>query len=314
VLNRLWCAALGVASVADDDDFFALGGESMTVLDLLGRVREQTRLAISVTEFSRDATFGALVGLAEREQAPGTRPAVRVVTLAEGGTGRPLFLAADAAGNALSYQALVGALDVSRPVYGLEPAEGPRAPMTIQDNAAHHVAAVLRTQRSGPYTVGGWSFGAVLAHEMARQLTERGERVDLLLCLDAVPLGRRKLPLGLDPGFWAGAVWLRACSVLGIGAVGRRARRDPGLRDLLMAKARDLARYRPGPVGCPAVVFKAGIGAGAAARLQDRLCAQYGGGARVFPAGGDHWTMLAAPHVQELAAALRGLLPDGQED
>ena len=237
VLEQLWCAALGVPSAVAADDFYALGGESLTAVDLLSQVREKTGLAVSVTEFSQDATFGGLVRLAGQERSAGGTAAVKVVTLAGGGPGRPLFLAADAAGNALSYLALARLLGGVRPVYGLEPACAARAGMTVEDSAARHVEAVLRTQPSGPYTLGGWSFGAVLAHEMARQLTGHGEQVDVLVCLDGFVSGGRGLPLALNPGFLAGGLLVQACATLSVGAAGRHARRTPGLRRMLLGKS-----------------------------------------------------------------------------
>jgi phthiocerol/phenolphthiocerol synthesis type-I polyketide synthase E len=278
------------------------------VVNLLSGIEEQTGIAVSVTEFTADGTFGGLVRLAE--QAGLAHPDVRVVVLNEGGPGRPLFLAADAAGNALSYRALAAEFDGARPVLGLEPASSAASDQAIEVSAAHYVAAVRRTQPSGPYTIGGWSFGAVVAHEMACRLTGDGEQVDSLICLDAYVPGPAGRPIGLNPGFLAGNLWLRAGATVHIGSAGRRVRHDPGLRRLLRAKFRVLARYRPRPADCPAVVFKAGLRRLAATRLPARLSGLYSGGVRVLPADGDHWTMLAPPHVQGLARSLREALSD----
>jgi phthiocerol/phenolphthiocerol synthesis type-I polyketide synthase E len=310
VLERAWCAALGVPSAGTSDDFFALGGESLTAVDLLSRIREETGLSVSVTEFSGAATFGALVGLAEQERSRHAPPAVRAVALNEGGPGRPLFLVADAAGNALSYRLLAAELNGVRPVLGLEPTEHGAVGLSIEDSAARHVAAARLAQPSGPYILGGWSFGAVLAHEMARRLTAAGEQVDALVCLDAHVPGRAGRRVGLDPGFLADGLRLQAGAALRIGAAGRQVRRSPGLRRLLLAKSRVLARYRPRPVDCPAVVVMTGLTPRAAGRLGRRLSGLYGKGVRVLPAGGDHWTMLAPAHAPELAASLRAALSD----
>ena len=245
VLERAWCAALGVPSAAAGDDFVALGGESLTAVDLLSRVHEETGLSVSVTEFSAAATFGALVRLVERERSRPGQLAVRAVALAEDRPGRPLFLAADAAGNALSYRPLAAELDGPRPVIGLEPTDPGATGLSIEDSAARHVEAVRAAQPSGPYTLGGWSFGAVLAHEMACRLAAEGEEVDALVCLDAFVPGRAGRPVGLDPGFLADSLRLQAGAALHIGAAGRQVRRSPGLRRLLLAKSRVLARYRP---------------------------------------------------------------------
>jgi phthiocerol/phenolphthiocerol synthesis type-I polyketide synthase E len=313
VIEELWCSALGVPSVRATDDFYELGGESLTAVDLLSRLRQAAGLALSVTAFSRDPTFGALVSLAERERAAGQgtageTAAVRAVALHGDDQGSssesPVFLAADATANALSYLPLAGLLAGIRRVYGLEPTDAGMARMPIEDSAARHVDALLRVQEAGPYILGGWSFGAVIAHEMAFQLAARGERTAVLLCLDGYAV-TGSLPLALAPGF----LLLQASALLRIGAVGHAARRNPRLRATLTAKYRLLAQYRPRPVDCPAVVFKAGSRQRGAATLARRLSPLYGGGVRVVPATGDHWSMLSPPHVQGLARFVRDALP-----
>lgn len=294
ILAELWRTALGVSTVADSDDFFALGGESLMVVNLLRRVRERTGQAVSVVEFSEHATFGALVRLAGHDTSAGV--------MAVSG-GRPLFLAADAMGTALGYRVLAGLLD--RPVHCLEPAQPVR---NIEHLAAQHVERVLAIQPSGPYTVGGWSFGAIVAHEMAAQLARRGERVDLLVCLDGhVPATGR--PIGFDPGYLAGSVWLQAGALLGVGPVGARVRRAPDLRRQFLTNIGAMLRHRPRPVACPAVLFTAGAGHRDASALRTRLARIYPGGVEVHRTGGDHWSMLADPHVHTLAERLRGVLP-----
>jgi phthiocerol/phenolphthiocerol synthesis type-I polyketide synthase E len=308
VVEELWCAALGVPSAADGDDFFALGGESLMAVNLMSRIRERTGVAVSVTEFTLSPTFGALVRLAGPAGVAGERPVVGVVTLREGGSGIPLILAADAAGTALSYRELADRLGDDRPVYGLEPLgiEGRR--LGVEALAAHHVDAVRRVRPAGPYLLGGWSFGTVLAHEMARQLTVDGERVAAVVCLDAYVPGRPGRPIALDPEYLLSNVQLHVGAALGFGAVGAQVRRNPALRRLLVDKARALLPYRPRAVPCPALVFKVGVDRRAADRLAVRLAAFYGGGVEVHPVGGNHWSMLTPPHVGDLAARLRDAL------
>jgi len=306
VVDELWCTTLGVTSPVDSDHFFALGGESLMAVQLVARLRERAGLALSVTEFVAEPTYGHLLRLAEQADGERAPEHVAVVPLGERGDGTPLFLVADATGNGLGYRALAAELD-DRPVYALDPLS---TADRIEDVAAHHVDAMLRAQPSGPYLVGGWSFGAVVAHEMARLLDERGQKVGLLVCLDAFVPGRPGRPVGRDPEFLLSQARLRLNTVLGTGAAGRAARNNPGLRAVIAAKARVAARYRPRPVPCPAAVFKAGVDDRAAARLAGRLHAFYPAGAEVHPVPGDHWSMLAPPRVADLAHLLRAVLAD----
>ncbi|MFJ1767392.1 type I polyketide synthase [Amycolatopsis sp. NPDC088138] len=297
VLEQLWCAALGVPSVAAQDDFFALGGESLMVVSLIHQVRERTGVTVPVTVFTATPTFGRLVELASRDapDPPG------LVELQAGGHGRPLFFVADAMDTATSYRELASLLG-DRPGYGLEPVARAHR---IEDIARQHVETVVRAQPSGPYTLCGWSFGAVVAHEVAYQLTRRGDRVDALICLDGFVSPRGLLP---DFPLLVEGIRLQLHAARGTGAVGELLARAPGLRWVFTANIRAALRYRPRPVPCPAVLFEAGARRRTARRLT-RLSTLYGGGVQLGIVGGGHWSMLQEPHVQDLAARLREALP-----
>ncbi|MFF4658206.1 beta-ketoacyl synthase N-terminal-like domain-containing protein [Streptomyces sp. NPDC001381] len=318
VLEEVWCRTLGVTAVRDDDDFFALGGESLMAVTLMSAVRERTGHALSVTDFSRRPLFGELVAAVT---AGATTPSVPgVATLAEGRPGqRPLFLVSDAVGNALPYRELAGELAAAgsgRPVLGLEDTDDPRGtPRTVGALAAAHLATLLRAQPEGPYTLGGWSYGAVVAHELARLLIRRGEHVDLLVCLDGFVPDTAGLPVGLAPEFLRAGLRHQAEALLGVGPLARRLRTDPALRRRFAARQAGLLRYRPRPLPCRAVLFKAaeGLAPGGADRLRARLDGLYGGGLRVEPVPGDHWSMLTAPHAGPLAHGLLGVLDPGEQ-
>jgi thioesterase domain-containing protein len=66
---------------------------------------------------------------------------------------------------------------------GLE--EGNEPQSRIEEMAAYYIEALRTVQPAGPYLIGGWSMGGVVAFEMAQQLHARGERVALLALLDA---------------------------------------------------------------------------------------------------------------------------------
>ncbi|SMC75425.1 type I polyketide synthase [Kibdelosporangium aridum] len=282
-LADLWCRTLGVASVSESDNFFALGGESLMLVTLLRQVREKTGREIPTVGFSANATYGELVRLSEAD-APAESP---------------LFLVADAMGTALGYQQLVELVD--RPVRCLEPSRPARSVETL---ATHYVERIREIQPSGPYTVGGWSFGAIVAHEVAAQLGH----VDMLVCLDGhIPaIGR---PIGLDAEYLVGSAWSQASAMLGIGPIGRRVRRAPEVRDQFVRNISAMLRYRPKPVSCPVTVFKADAGTKTVTTLLTKLNRVYQGPVRIHPVAGDHWSMLTSPHVHGLAAGLRDLLP-----
>ncbi|MER7477670.1 beta-ketoacyl synthase N-terminal-like domain-containing protein [Streptomyces sp. NPDC126510] len=317
LLEEAWCRTLGVSTAADPDDFFGLGGESLLALALTTAVRERVGAEVSVTDFMLKATFGGLVGLVERvlgDRSGPASPLPGVATLREG-SGRPFFLVADALGNALPYRALAArlVLEGDRPVLALEqPAHDDRdGRRSIGSLAATHVRNLLRAQPTGPITLGGWSFGAVVAHETARLLALRGHEVDLLVSLDGYVPDTHPLPVAAAPRFMLGGLKAGLDTLLGVGPLAAVHRRSPEARRRFLAGQAAVLAHRPRPVNCPAVLFKAETDPAAAGRLARRLAGLHPAGLRVTAVGGDHWSMLKPPYVDDLAARIgEALRPD----
>jgi phthiocerol/phenolphthiocerol synthesis type-I polyketide synthase E len=284
-LADLWRGALGVSAVADHDDFFALGGESLMVVQMLNRLQRQTGTQVSVAEFTVEPTFRRLVELAEV-----TDTLTGVVRLAEG-TGAPLFLMADVCGTTAGYRTVAAA--TGRPVFGIESTTDCSS---IEDIAAAHIEVLRASGHEGLYLLGGWSFGAVVAHEMARQL---GHVRHLLLLDGYVPPGEGRW------SFQLGTLRLGLAAVTGRGPLGRLTSADQEVRARVLANLRAVRRHRPQRVSVSASLFKANCDAAHAERLARRLNPLYGGGLRVHAVGGDHWSMLRSPHAEALAARLR---------
>lgn len=112
-----------------------------------------------------------------------------LVPLKPQGTRPPFFCVHPAGGNVLCYRNLAARLDPDQPFYALQPPnlEGQGAPYpAVEVMAADYLAAVRTVQPYGPYYLGGWSFGGVVAFAMAQQLLAEGERVGLLALMDTV--------------------------------------------------------------------------------------------------------------------------------
>lgn len=117
------------------------------------------------------------------------RESVSVVQ--KGGNKRPFFfLHGQWEGNSFFCFPLARLLGADQPFYALEPYNfaGLPAPPSFEDIAAAHIKTMRSVQPEGPYLLGGWCNGALLAFEMARQLQAVGEKVDLLVLMDAMTL------------------------------------------------------------------------------------------------------------------------------
>jgi len=111
-----------------------------------------------------------------------------VVKLTTGGSSGPLFLAAPSGGNVFCYRRLAECLKDEHAVYGLQSPgiDGSRPLLTsVEEMADCYLSEICREQPKGPYYLGGWSFGALVAYEMAVRLHQQGERVASLVVIDS---------------------------------------------------------------------------------------------------------------------------------
>ena len=125
---------------------------------------------------------------AERRDVAARPGSERLVLLQPLGSRRPLFFVHAAGGNVFSYVALARHLGQDQPFYALQARgiKGEIEPHTrVEMMAADYVAAMRATQAEGPYALGGWSLGGVIAFEMAQQLQTQGQQVALLVMFDS---------------------------------------------------------------------------------------------------------------------------------
>ncbi|MEU2178236.1 acyltransferase domain-containing protein [Nocardia sp. NPDC019219] len=179
-----------MTDVADDldrgTDFFALGGDSVLAIRMLNRLRAELGLTLTPREFLADPTLAAVAATARREAAEPSAPGDCLVPLRDG-TGRPLFLIHPTGGDVLCYVDLARTLDTGIPIIGIQDPQlaGAPGPETITELARVYVDVVRAHQPTGPYRIGGWSMGGIIAHEVARSLRAAGDIVEALILLDS---------------------------------------------------------------------------------------------------------------------------------
>lgn len=191
-LLRLWRETLVCPGLREDTDFFAAGGTSLAAATLVAAMREVTHLPLDVRHLFQAPTVREFAARLERGQAGfSTSTLVPLKTAAEG---IPLFCAHPAGGTVFRYKALAEHLPANVPVYGLQarglgPQERPDT--SVAEMAARHMHAIRARQPEGPYRLLGWSFGGLLAVEIAHRLQREGEAVSLLAMLDTpLPIAR----------------------------------------------------------------------------------------------------------------------------
>ncbi|WP_409492831.1 amino acid adenylation domain-containing protein [Amycolatopsis sp. cmx-11-12] len=185
-LATIWAEVLDLDEVGVTDDFFDLGGDSMTLLDMRAAA-QNAGITLTVPMVLEHPTIRGLVTALAASAPASPPPSANLVRLRAGGPGAPLYLVHPTGGSVRWYVKLATLTGQDRPVLAFQApgSDGDReTPETVEALAKVYVADLLATGQEAPFALCGWSFGAVLAHEMARQLRAAGRRVDPLLLLD----------------------------------------------------------------------------------------------------------------------------------
>ena len=170
------------------DNFFELGGHSLAAVRLFALIEKRLgRKASAWRPFFR-AQRSSISPVFCAVNAKPSAANSSLVAIQPGGNKRPLFLIHPAGGHVFPYVHLAHCLGLDQPCYGLQARgleEGQEPHTRIEDMAAYYIEALQTVQTEGPYFLGGWSTGGVVAFEMAQQLHAQGQRVALLALLDA---------------------------------------------------------------------------------------------------------------------------------
>src|SRR4030095_1614157 len=185
-LTQVWESVLGVHPVGVKDNFFDLGGHSLLALRLMARIRNAVGRELPLSALFQGGTIEELAVILRRGASSISWSCL--VELQASGSRSPLFLVHPAGGNVLCFSDLARRLGSDRPVYGLQtPGLYRERPLytRIEDLAAHYIEAIRTVQPEGPYLLGGWSLGGIIAYEMAQQLIAQDQRIGHLLMLDS---------------------------------------------------------------------------------------------------------------------------------
>ena len=185
-LAQIWEEVLSVRPIGIRDNFFELGGHSLLAVRLFAVIEKQLGKKLPLTAVFQGATIEHLADVLRHQAKRG--PHSSLVPIQPRGNKQPLFLVHPAGGHVFPYIHLAKFLGSDQPCYGLQAigTEDGQDPHTrIEDMAAHYIKALQTVQPTGPYLIGGWSMGGVIAFEMAQQLIAQGQQLALLALLDA---------------------------------------------------------------------------------------------------------------------------------
>ena len=222
-LQALWQELLGMDDIGLDEHFFELGGNSLLAAAVVARVHTLTGCHLPLCALLQAPTIRQLAQRVARQAATPGDGGARADNLVamRPGVGLGLFLVHGLSGTVMECWPLVRALRTNRPVYGLQ-ADGLDGDSPPQDRvealAVRYAQAIRARQPQGPYAVCGFSFGGLVALEVARRLAQEGQALEMVALLDTY--AHRVPPPGLG---WAWRVRRAAHKLASLPPAARRA-------------------------------------------------------------------------------------------
>jgi amino acid adenylation domain-containing protein len=318
-LAQIWEDVLDKKPVGIQDNFFDLGGHSLLAARLMQRLEQEFGKRIPLTALLAAPTIQQLAGLLRQEEIEGSWSSL--VPIQAQGSKPPFFCVHGVGGNVVGFRDLARHLGEDQPFYALQPQglDGRCECLTnIPEMAQRYLEEIRKVQPEGPYRIGGYSFGGLVAYEMAQMLAARGEEVSLLALFDTYP-GRMaprraglksllSLPLREQLSF----AWKKGSFVLG--TLGKRLELQflpRALRNVRQACARAAAEYRIQPYRSRITLFR--VREKSVDTLHDPYAIWWdlaAGGIDLREIDGDHLSLLKEPQVGLLARELSDCLRD----
>ncbi len=187
-VELIWNELLDRHETVSWDSFFDLGGDSLLALVMLTRVQETFGVRIPVGNFMAAPTVEELSS-AIRDHGWSTSPSC-VINVSGSGGQRPFFCIHPGGGELYELRYLRRELG-ERPIYALMPIgwNGETEPLaSIEEMATYYIERIREVQAAGPYHLGGYSLGGVIAFEIAQQLTAAGEQISFLGLFETWPV------------------------------------------------------------------------------------------------------------------------------
>ncbi|MFE1595742.1 non-ribosomal peptide synthase/polyketide synthase [Nocardia sp. NPDC058705] len=314
---------LGLDRIGMDDNFFDLGGNSLTAVQLSSRLSEALQTAVPVAWFFTDPTPAVVVERLRAEDDSSEDAFAVLLPLRASGSGAPLFCIHPVGGVSWSFAGLTRHLDPQRPIYGLQSpaltADEP-LPTTIDAWAQRYIAAIREVQPEGPYHLLGWSLGGLLAHAVATGLQADGEQVAQLAMMDSwLGDGPEQTPMptvgdllgglaGDDLSFDTDGL---AAAAAGIGGplAGLDRARIARIIDAATTSMAMVDDYRPRRFDGDLVYFAATVDDPSGSRGAAGWAGAVGGAVHRYGIDATHWAMAGEAALARIAQILDGTEP-----
>lgn len=187
-LTKIWEDIMDIRPIGVRDNFFDLGGHSLTAFRLFSRIHKEFGATLPITTLLDSPTIENIAE--EISKSTTSSDWSYLVGLNTSGSKPPLFIVPPAAITVLKYSGLTDYLGADQPLYGLQPkgffGDSREPHNRVEEMAADYISEIRLIQPVGPYYLLGQCFGGIVAFEMATQLLSMGQAVGMLAILDTL--------------------------------------------------------------------------------------------------------------------------------
>ena len=186
-LIEIWKDLIGANSLTIHDDFFTLGGDSLTALQVIAKIESCFEVPLRLQVLIEYPTVAQLAEHLLRTllKNSSTELPSALVKL-KSGIGTPLFMIHPIGGHVFCYKPLANSLKQTGPIYGIQAEPYENKKTSIEAIASNYIQAIRSVQPQGPYYLLGASFGGLIAFEMANQLMDAQQELGSLTMLDII--------------------------------------------------------------------------------------------------------------------------------
>ncbi len=192
-LATLWRQILQTSSISQTDNFFELGGDSLLAAQLSNHIEQTFNQPFPVANLFKAPTLKAMITLLKENTS--YKPGQVLVPIQPQGNRPPLFCLHTKTGSVFDYYGLAKYLERDQPVYGIQAKWVDNQELDwdlisqhscdrVETMARDYIQTIQTLQPQGPYYLCGYSFGGLLAYEIAQQLSTQGHIIGLLALFD----------------------------------------------------------------------------------------------------------------------------------
>ncbi|WP_158795398.1 non-ribosomal peptide synthetase [Pedobacter sp. L105] len=185
LLTKICLQNIALSEISINDNFFELGIDSLIAVKIMVQIEKQLGKRIPLSILIGCPTIKQLATYLENDKPDS--PYKSLAAIKPEGTKPPLYIVHGIGLNILNLYSMVSNLDPDQPVYGLQAVglDGTVEPLdNMEAIAEFYIREIIKHNPSGPYAIAGYSFGGVIAFEMARQLKKMGKEVCFLGMFD----------------------------------------------------------------------------------------------------------------------------------